>query len=250
MNTRTPQSRTALVTGGSRGIGRAIVERLARDGIVVVFSFAHDQTAADNVVATTQTAGSRAWAVRADLSERDAAFRLFRTAETQLCGLDILVNNAGSGIRPVPISQTTDADYDQMMAVNTHAVFTLMREATTRLRDGGSIVNISTINTVAPTAAVAVHAPSKAAVEQFSACAARELGPRSITVNTISPGATDTDLLRNNNPGIDLEQALVPITPLGRLGQPTDIANVVAFLVGSDGRWITGQNIRAGGGLP
>ena len=130
------------------------------------------------------------------------------------------------------------------MAVNTRAVFILMREAATRLRDEGRIVNISTINTVAPNPAVAVHAASKATVEQFAACGARELGPRGITVNSVSPGATDTDLLRDNNPGLDGDTALTPITPLGRLGRPGDVA---AFLTGC---WITGQNLRASGGLP
>lgn len=95
-----------------------------------------------------------------------------------------------------------------------------------------------------------MHAASKAAVEQFAACAARELGPRGITVNSVSPGATDTDLLRNNNPGLDVDAALAPITPLGRLGRPVDVADVVAFLTGHDGRWFTGQNLRASGGLP
>ncbi len=242
--------KTALVTGGSRGIGRAIVERLSREGASVVFSFAQDEAAAADVVAAAEAAGSLAKAVQADLADRAAAGELFDTAEQQLGGLDVLVNNAGSGTVPTPISQTTDADYDQMMAVNTRAVFLLMREAVTRLRAGGRIVNISTINTVMPTAATAVHAAGKAAVEQFAASAAREVGARGITVNTVSPGATDTDLLRTNNPGVDVEQAVAPLTPLGRLGRPNDIADVVAFLAGSDGRWITGQNLRAGGGLP
>lgn len=247
--------RTALVTGGSRGIGRAVVERLVRDGVSVVFSFASDKAAADEAVATARAAASEGVtveAVQADLAdpEAEAAKRLYDAAEEQLGGLDILVNNAGSSTVPQPISQTSDTDYDQLMAVNTRAVFVLMREAATWLRDGGRIVNISTVNTVAPNPAVAVHAASKAAVEQFAACAARELGPRGITVNSVSPGATDTDLLRNNNPGVDVEAALAPITPLGRLGRPDDIADVVAFLAGHERRWVTGQNLRASGGLP
>lgn len=245
--------RTALVTGGSRGIGRAVVERLVRDGVSVMFSFASDKAAADDVLATARTEapeGVTAEAVRADLADPDAAKRLYDAAAEQLDGLDILVNNAGSSTVPQPISQTSDADYDHLMSVNTRAVFVLMREAATRLRDGGRIVNISTLNTVAPNPAVAVHAASKAAVEQFAACAARELGLRGITVNSVSPGATDTDLLRDNNPGVDVKAALAPVTPLGRLGRPDDVADVVAFLTGHDGRWVTGQNLRASGGLP
>ena len=237
--------KSALVTGGSRGIGRAIVQRLARDGASVVFSFARDEAAA----AALEADVPKATAVQADLAERTAAVALYDAAEQQLNGLDILVNNAGSSTVPASISQTSDADYDQIMAVNTRAVFTLMREAGTRLRDSGRIVNISTINTVAPTAATGVHAASKAAVEQFAAGAARELGARGITVNSVSPGATDTDLLHGNNPGVDVADVVIPITPLGRLGRPDDIADVVAFLVGPDGRWVTGQNLRAGGGL-
>lgn len=238
--------RTALVTGGSRGIGRAIVVRLARDGASVVFSFARNKTAADEVVAAC---GDRVHAVAADLATPEAPKELYDAAEAAIGPLDILVNNAGSSTVPRPMSATTDEDYDTLMAVNTRAVFVLMREASTRLRDGGRIVNISTINTVMPDPAVAVHAASKAAVEQFAACAARELGPRAITVNAVSPGATYTDLLRGNNPGVDIAAAVAPLTPLGRIGRPDDIADVVAFLAGPDGRWITGQNLRAGGGL-
>lgn len=237
---------TALVTGGSRGIGRSIVRRLAHDGARVAFSFAQNKTAADEVVAS---GGGRVVALAADLVSAEAPKELYDGAEAALGPLDVLVNNAGSNTVPRPISATTDEDYEKLMAINTRAVFMLMREASVRLRDGGRIVNISTINTVMPNPAVAVHAASKAAIEQFAACSARELGPRGITVNCVSPGATETDLLRGNNPGVDLAAAIAPMTPLGRLGQPEDIADVVAFLVGPDGRWITGQNLRAGGGL-
>lgn len=241
--------RTALVTGGSRGIGRAIVERLAHDGISVVFSYARDRAAAEEVRAVERPEGVVVDAVQADLADPDAARALYDAADDRLGGLDILVDNAGSDTVPRPLAETTDADYDKIMNVNTRAVFVLMREAATRLRDGGRIVNISTVNTVAPSAGVPVHAASKAAVEQFAACAARELGPREITVNAVSPGATDTDLLRTNNPGVDVAAAVAPLTPLGRLGRPDDVAAVVAFLVGDDGRWITGQTLRASGGL-
>lgn len=244
------QGKAALVTGGSRGIGRAIVQRLVHDGASVVFSFARSNDAAAEVAATAHSSEVVLEAIQADLAEPAAAKRLYDAAETRLAGLDILINNAGSRTVPQALSATSDMDYDMLMAVNTRAVFQLMREASTRLRDGGRIVNISSINTIAPTSAAAVHAASKAAVEQFAACAARELGPRAITVNTVSPGPTDTDLLHDNNPGVDLAAVLAPITPLGRLGRPDDIADVVAFLAGPDGRWITGQNLRAAGGLP
>lgn len=243
------EGKTALVTGGSRGIGRAIVERLAGDGASVVFSFASNHAAADDVVAATAPGDSRVQAVPADLTQPLAPRELYDAAEVTLGPLDIVVNNAGSNTLPRPISATSDEDYDTLMAINTRAVFMLMREASRRLRDGGRIINISTINTAMPNPAVAVHAASKAAVEQFAACSARELGPRGITVNSVSPGTTDTDLLHGNNPGVDVAALVVPWTPLGRLGEPHDIASVVAFLASDDGRWITGQNLRAGGGL-
>jgi 3-oxoacyl-[acyl-carrier protein] reductase len=123
-----------------------------------------------------------------------------------------------------------------------------MQHAGRTLRDNGRIINISTLNTVLPAPGIALYAASKAAVEQFTAVAAREFGPRGITVNTVSPGATETDLLYSANTPASLERA-VTLTALGRLGRPADIANVVAFLAGPDSQWITGQNLRATGGL-
>jgi 3-oxoacyl-[acyl-carrier protein] reductase len=134
------------------------------------------------------------------------------------------------------------------MAVNAKGTFFAMQLAGHRLRDGGRIINISTLNTVLPAPGNALYAASKAAVEQFTTVAAREFGGRGITVNTVSPGATDTDLLRAANPGETFETAIA-FTALRRLGQPADIANVVAFLAGPDSQWMTGQNLRATGGL-
>lgn len=240
-----------MVTGGSRGIGRAIVERLTRDGAAVVFSYARDKQAADEVVEVAAAAeGARAIAVQIDLADPAAADTLYAAAEAELGELDILVNNAGTNTVTPSIAETPDEVYDQIMQVNTRAVFALIRLASTRLRDGGRIINLSSINTVLPVPGGAAYAASKAAVEQFTAVAARELGSRQITVNTVSPGATDTDLLRQVNPPDVLDNVIPSLTPLGRLGTPADVADVVAFLAGPDGRWMTGQNLRAGGGLP
>jgi 3-oxoacyl-[acyl-carrier protein] reductase len=237
----------ALVTGGSRGIGRAIVKRLAADGAAVVFSFLRDQRAAEEVMAAVQAAGGNAYAVQADLGRLAEVRRLFDQAERHLGGLDILVNNA-SVVVTVSIAEATEQAYDRVMAVNSRGTFFALQQAARRLHDGGRIVNLSTVNTVLPAPGVAIYAASKAAVEQFTRVAARELAGRGITVNTVSPGATDTAMFRGANPP-DAPERAAAMTPLGRLGQPADVADVVAFLVGPDARWLTGQNLRASGGL-
>jgi 3-oxoacyl-[acyl-carrier protein] reductase len=237
----------ALVTGGSRGIGRAIVKRLAADGAAVVFSFLRDQRAAEEVMAAVQAAGGNAYAVQADLGRLAEVRRLFDQAERHLGGLDILVNNA-SVVVTASIAEATEQAYDRVMAVNSRGTFFALQQAARRLRDGGRIVNLSTVNTVLPAPGVAIYAASKAAVEQFTRVAARELAGRGITVNTVSPGATDTAMFRGANPP-DAPERAAAMTPLGRLGQPADVADVVAFLVGPDARWLTGQNLRASGGL-
>ena len=242
------EGKAAVVTGGSRGIGRAIVERLAREGADVVLGYANDRAAAEAVVGAVAAAGGRAWAVRADLGESGAAERLIAAAEERLGGLDILVNNAAKSFTPTPLADLDDAAFDAVLSVNTRAVFATVRYAARRMRDGGRIVNISSVNTARAVPGIGAYAASKGAVEQLTAVAAAELGPRGITVNTVSPGATDTDLLRGTNPPEALER-VAGLTPLRRLGQPEDIADVVAFLAGPDARWITGQNLRATGGL-
>lgn len=231
---------TALVTGGSRGIGRAIVEQLAAAGARVVFTYRQDEAAAEKVMTDTPNT----FAVRvdqADLTGLDAMFEPVRD------GLDILVNNAGTAAAAT-IGDLTPDEFDRIFTINTKFPLFAIRAAIPLLRDGGRIVNISTLNTNAQAAGLSLYCASKAALEQITMVAARELGPRGITVNTVSPGATDTDLLRSVNPPEALEGAAAA-TPLGRLGQPGDVAAVVAFLASPQGGWITGQNIRATGGL-
>jgi 3-oxoacyl-[acyl-carrier protein] reductase len=232
--------KTAVVTGGSRGIGQAIVRRLAADGARVVFSFREDKAAAD---ALAEEIGD-AVAVRADQEDLGSLEALF---EPVADGLDILVNNAAI-TAPAPIKDITPELFDKAMTVNAKFPLLAMQRAAPLLRDGGRIISISTLNTAAPGPGIALYCASKAALEQFSKVAAYELGPRGITVNTVSPGATDTDLLRASNSPAELEEASA-LTALGRLGTPADIADVVAFLAGPDARWITAQNIQATGGL-
>lgn len=238
----------AVVTGGSRGIGRAVVERLAGLGATVVFGYRRNAEAAAEVEQAVKAAGGRAYPVAADLSAPEAVRQLFEQAEQHLPGLDVLVNNAADSSRPVLLADLTEVDYDRVMAVNARSVFLALRHAARHMRDGGRIINLSTLNTVLPSPGLTAYAGSKGAVEQFTAVAARELGGRGITVNTVSPGAIDTDLLRSTNTKEGLER-VVRMTPLGRLGRPADVADVIAFLAGPEGGWLTGQNIRASGGL-
>ncbi|NEC68825.1 glucose 1-dehydrogenase [Streptomyces sp. SID9727] len=239
---------TAVVTGGSRGIGRAIVERLCREGVDVVFNYSTSEDAAADVVRVVQSDGGNARAVCLDLEKPEAPEQLMETAEAHLGGLDILVNNAAVAHSPVPLAQTEAEVFDSVMAINTKSVFLTMRYAARQMRDGGRIVNISTMNTVRPVPGIGPYVASKGAIEQLTAVAARELGPRGITVNAVSPGATDTEMLRGANPPETL-RAVAGMTPLGRLGEASDVAAVVAFLAGPEGRWITGQNLRVTGGL-
>ena len=239
--------KVALVTGGSRGIGRAVVERLARDGAVVIFSYQRDEEAANAVVDAVASAGGTVWAVRADQAEAEEVVGLYDVAEEKAGALDIVVNNAALGTVGL-ITDTTDAEFDRVMAVNLKGTFVSVREAARRLRAGGRIINVSTVNTVLHGPGIGLYAASKGAVEQLTVVAAHELGSRGITVNTVSPGATETDMLRANN-SAEGRQAMAGMSPLGRLGQPADVADVIAFLAGPDGRWMTGQNLRAGGGI-
>ncbi len=236
----TLRGKTAVVTGGSRGIGRAIVRRLARDGARVVFSYRENAAAADELVGELE----QVTGVRADQADPDSLDALFAAVPD---GLDILVNNAAIN-PPLPVAELTGEDFDRVMTVNAKFPALAIRRAAEVMRDHGRIVNISTLNTVVPASGHVLYCASKAALEQFTAVAARELGGRGITVNTVSPGATDTDLLRATNPPEALAQT-PEITALGRLGRPEDIADVVALLAGPDAGWITGQNIRATGGL-
>jgi 3-oxoacyl-[acyl-carrier protein] reductase len=238
----------ALVTGGSRGIGRAIVKRLAADGAAVVFSFVKNENAARQVAAEITGAGGKALAVRADQGSMDDLNHLFaETGRFLGNGLDIVVCNAADGF-PVAIGDVTEEIYDQCMAVNAKGPFFIIKYAGSKLRNGGRIITISTVNTRLHAPGTALYTGGKGAVENFTKVAALTFGARGITANIISPGATDTDLLRRANPGTNFAET-VAITSLRRLGQPDDIARVVALLAGPDGAWVSGQNIGVDGGI-
>lgn len=237
--------KNAIVTGASRGIGRAIAERLALDGARVIVNYARDAKAADETVSSIRQSGGQADAVQADIADPGQVTALFRRAEELHGRLDILVNNAGIASFKA-LAEFTIEEFDEIFRVNTRGAFLCLREAVGRMRDGGRIVNLSTGATIGSPAGGSVYSGSKAALEQFTRALARELGSRGITVNTVSPGFTVTDML-NQFP--DFIAAAPKLTPLGRVGTPGDIADSVAFLCSPEGGWLTGQNLQAGGGL-
>jgi 3-oxoacyl-[acyl-carrier protein] reductase len=243
----TQTSRVAIVTGASGGIGAAVAERLAKDGFTVVVNYAGNVTSAEALVNRIETAGGRAVAAKADISDVAAVARMFDLAETAFGGIDVLINNAGI-MNLATISDSDDALFDRHIAVNLKGTFNTLREASKRLRDGGRIVNFSSsvVGLLQPT--YGVYAATKAAVEAMTSILAKELRGRNITVNAIAPGPTATKLFLDGKPQEVIDR-LAKLAPLERLGQPQDIADAVSFLVGPDGAWINGQTLRANGGI-
>lgn len=241
------QTRVALVTGASRGIGAALARRLARDGFAVAVNFASKQAEADAVVAAIAQEGGRAIAVQADVARVDDVKRMFATVEDTLGRIDVLVNNAG--VLPyVTLAETSDAVFERTMAINVQGSFNTMREAATRLAEGGRIVNFSTsvLGLALPT--YGVYVATKAAVEAMSRVFSKELRGRRITCNVVAPGPVATELFLDGKTPEQIEH-MAKMPPLERLGQPDDIAGVVSFLAGPDGAWVNGQVLRANGGL-
>lgn len=242
--------RTALVTGGSRGIGRAISLRLARDGARVAVHYGSDEAAAKETVAAVEAAGGSAFGIRVRLGEPADAEAVWAAFDDQAEGLDILVNNAGTDGPRVPLGEVSRADYERVFAVNVRAPFFLTQLALDRLRDGGRIVNISTgLTRGSAMPELITYTATKGALDAFTRILAKQLAPRAITVNTVAPGVIDTDMnagwLRASD---EAWQAAASIAALGRVGRPDDIADAVAFLAAEDSRWITGQWLDATGG--
>jgi 3-oxoacyl-[acyl-carrier protein] reductase len=211
----------------------------------VVVTYLGNRERAEEVVEAIRAGRSDAVAVRTDVRDLEQVRALFGEAEARFGGLDILVNNAAGVNVFKPTAQMDEAEYDSMFLV-TRGVYFALQEAARRIRDGGRIVSISTAGTAQPMAGAGAYAGSKAAVEQFSNCLAKELGARGVTVNTLAPGLTDTDGMVL---GPEQVQGLIAQTPLGRLGRPEDVADAVALLVSPDAHWVTMQNVRATGGI-
>ncbi|MEZ7128930.1 SDR family NAD(P)-dependent oxidoreductase [Nonomuraea sp. AD125B] len=241
--------KTALVTGASRGIGRAVALRLAAEGALVAVHYGGNAEAAKETVARIEEGGGRAFAVQARFGADDALDRLFDGLAAGLAdrGLDVLVNNAGIA-SIAPIAQVSPDELERVLAINVVAPFFVIQRALPLLNDGGRIVNMgSTASRFAVTMQIA-YTVSKAALESLAPTLANELGRRGITVNTVAPGVVRTDMTAGHTLTPELVAGLEAITALGRLGEPEDVADVVAFLAGPDSRWVTGQTIDVSGG--
>jgi NAD(P)-dependent dehydrogenase (short-subunit alcohol dehydrogenase family) len=238
--------RTALVTGGSRGIGRAIALRLAADGARVAVHYGSNEQAAKQTVADIQSNGGEAFAVRADLAAADAAETLWEAFDREADGLDVLVNNAGIG-KQQPLADVTPDWFDQVVAVNAKAPFFLVQQGLSRLREGGRIINISSGVTRIAFPADTAYAMTKGALNTLTLALAKELGPRGITVNSVAPGIIETEM---NGWLADPAAAAgaAAHSTFNRVGQPADVADVVAFIASDDARWISGQYVDATGG--
>ncbi len=241
------KGKVALVTGASRGIGRAIAERLARAGASVVVNYASNGAEAQKVVAEIEGKGGKAFAIQADVGRVSEIVRLFDQAIAHFGKLDILVNNAGVMLIK-PVSATTEADFDRIFAINVKGTFFACQQAATRLADGGRIINLSSSTTARLLPAYGAYVATKGAVEQLTRSLSKEVGARGITVNVVSPGPTETELFLTGKTPEQID-FFSKQSAFNRLGRPQDIAGVVAFLASDEAGWISGQNIRVNGAL-
>jgi 3-oxoacyl-[acyl-carrier protein] reductase len=243
----TSEPRVAVVTGGSRGIGRSVVQRLAADGFSVVVGYGSNHAEARAAVAEAEASGAKATAVAADVADEQAVARLFDQAEQAFGGVDAVVNAAGQ-MSLAPLADFDLAVLDRMLRTNIRGTFVVDQQAARRVRPGGAIINFSSsvIGRVLP--AYTGYAASKAAVEAATFILAHELRGRDVTVNAVAPGPTATDMFLEGKDQ-ELLDRLASAAPLERLGVPDDIAPIVAFLASPEGHWINGQTVRVNGGV-
>lgn len=243
-------NKVAVVTGGSKGIGAGIARRLAAEGASVIVNYSTDQAGAEKVVAAIVAANGKAVAVQGNVTEANDVERIFATAIREFGRLDILVNNAGI-YRFHAIEDISESEYRSHFDTNVLGLLRATQAAVARFgAEGGSIVNIGSVASRQATASATIYTATKAAVDAITRTLSKELGPRKIRVNSVNPGPVETEGTHAAKIiGSEMERAFVAMTPLGRLGQPDDIAPVVAFLASEDARWITGETIVVSGGL-
>ena len=237
----------ALVTGSSRGIGAAIAKRLGAAGAKLVVNYAGNRKAADEVVAALIAGGSEAFAVQGDVAKAADVRAMFDAAIEKFGRVDILVNNAGIVLYK-KLADVTDEEFDRLFDINVKGTFYALREAATRLADGGRIVNFSSTTTRMMLPTYGAYVASKGAVEQMSRVFAKEVGPRGITVNVVSPGPVRTDLFMTGK-SEETVQRMGALSAFNRIGEPEEIAEVVAFLVSDEAKWVSGQNVGANGAV-
>jgi len=241
------EGKIAVVTGASKGIRAGIARALAEQGATVIVNYASSQTDADAVVAQITAQGGSAFAIQADMSLEADVVRLFHTVKTKYGALDVLVNNAGVAVFEMIDDLTTEAFHKQFN-LNVLGYLLAAREAVKLFGPKGSIINISSILSTDPYLASSVYSATKGAVDTLTFALARELGARGIRVNSILPGHTNTPATNGNFAG-ELGEKILAGTPLGRFGEPEDIAPLAVFLASEDSHWVTGESIRAAGGV-
>jgi len=239
--------KVALVTGGAKGIGASIVEKLASNNFAVVINYASSADAANELVEQIKSKGGQAIAVQADVSKTTQAESLFAAALQEFGKVDVLVNNAGV-MALSTLNETSDDDFNKQFDVNMKGVFNMLRLASTHLNQGGSIINLSTSVVGLKLERYGVYAATKSAVETMSAILSKELRGKDVAVNCVAPGPTETELFTEGKSQEFIDK-LANMSPMERLGQPGDIANVVNFLASDEGHWVNGQVLRANGGI-
>lgn len=244
--TKALAGKVALVTGGSRGLGAAIAQRLVQDGAAVALTYTSSPQKADEVVGVIEAAGGKALAIRADSADVEAVKHAVAETAGTLGRLDILVNNAGVATM-APIEQFSLDEFDQLVAVNVRGVFVATQEAIRHMGEGGRIIMIGSINSDStPFAGLSVYALTKGAIASFTRGLARDLGSRGITVNNIQPGPIDTDM---NPADGDFAEGLKKIVALGRYGQGNEVAGMVSYLASPDAAFVTGASLKIDGGF-
>ncbi len=246
-NASSLKGKVAIVTGGSRGIGRAISQHLAAAGAEVIVNYAGNEAAAKETIGLVEKAGGTAFAVRADVGQPAEIGRLFDEAIARCDRVDILVNNAGVVLYKL-VKDTTEEDFDRIFKVNVRGLFFALKEAATRLAEGGRVINFSSTTTRVMLPTYATYSASKAAVEQLTRVFAREMGSRGVTVNAVLPGPVNTELFHEGKTP-EMVARLAALSAFNRIGEPEDIARVVAFLATDEAGWISGQCLGVNGGF-